>query len=40
VPGIQYKPISNVVLKLDYRKIDNFAKTDGDEVSFGFGLVF
>lgn len=40
VPGIQFKPITNVVLKLDYRKIDNFAKTDGDEVSFGFGLVF
>ena len=40
VPGIQYKPISNVVLKLDYRKVDNFAHTDGDEVSLGFGLVF
>lgn len=40
VPGIQFKPISNVVLKLDYRKVDTFADADGDEVSFGFGLVF
>ena len=40
VPGIQFKPIQNVVLKLDYRKVDNFADTDGDEVSLGFGLVF
>jgi len=40
VPGVQFKPIPNVVLKLDYRKIYNFAKTGGDEVSFGFGLVF
>ena len=40
VPGIQFKPIPNVVLKIDYRKIYNFAKTGGDEVSFGFGLVF
>ncbi|MGH9886465.1 MAG: hypothetical protein ACREBE_13100, partial [bacterium] len=40
VPGIQFKPISNVVLKLDYRKIYDFAKTGGDEVSLGFGLVF
>jgi hypothetical protein len=40
VPGLQFKPISNVVLKLDYRKIDDFAHTGGDEVSFGFGLVF
>jgi hypothetical protein len=40
VPGIQWKPISNVVLKLDYRNIDDWAHTGGDEVNLGFGLVF
>jgi hypothetical protein len=40
VPGIQWKPISNVVVKLDYRNVYNFADTGGDEVSLGFGLVF
>jgi len=40
VPGIQWKPIPNVVLKLDYRKIDDFANTNEDEVSLGFGLIF
>jgi hypothetical protein len=40
VPGIQFKPIPNVVLKLDYRNVDDFAHTVGDQVDFGFGLVF
>ena len=40
IPGIQFKPIPNVVLKLDYRKIDDFANSDEDEVSVGFGLIF
>jgi hypothetical protein len=40
VPGIQWKPISNVVLKLDYRNVDDFAHEGGDEVNLGFGLVF
>jgi hypothetical protein len=40
IPGIQFKPIPNVVLKVDYRKIDDFANGDDDEVSFGFGLIF
>jgi hypothetical protein len=40
VPGIQFKPISNVVLKLDYRSIDDFANDSRDEVSLGFGLIF
>jgi hypothetical protein len=40
VPGIQFKPIPNVVLKLDYRNVDDFAGEDTDEVSFGFGLIF
>jgi hypothetical protein len=39
-PGIQFKPIPNVVLKLDYRNVDSFGGDVGDEVSFGFGLVF
>ncbi len=40
VPGLQFKPISNVVIKVDYRNVDNFAHTGGDEVSLGFGLIF
>ncbi|HTO51785.1 MAG TPA: hypothetical protein VMR50_00245 [Myxococcota bacterium] len=40
VPGIQFKPIPNVVLKLDYRNVDDFAGKVGDQVDFGFGLVF
>lgn len=40
VPGIQFKPIPNVVLKLDYRNVDDFAGKAGDQIDFGFGLVF
>jgi hypothetical protein len=40
VPGIQFKPIPNVVLKLDYRNVDDFAGKQGDQVDLGFGLVF
>jgi len=40
VPGVQFKPIPNVVLKLDYRNVDDFAHKVGDQVDFGFGLVF
>jgi len=40
VPGIQFKPIPNVVLKLDYRNVDDFAGKAGDQVDLGFGLVF
>ncbi len=40
VPGIQFKPIPNVVLKLDYRQIDDFANASENEVSLGFGLIF
>jgi opacity protein-like surface antigen len=40
VPGVQFKPIPNVVLKLDYRNVDDFAGKVGDQVDFGFGLVF
>ena len=40
IPGIQYKPIPNVVLKLDYRGVDSFERSAANELSFGFGLVF
>jgi hypothetical protein len=40
IPGIQFKPIPQVVLKLDYRNIDNWDGSAEDEVSVGFGLVF
>ena len=40
IPGIQFKPIPQVVLKLDYRNIDNWDGSAEDEVSIGFGLVF
>ena len=40
IPGLQFKPIPNVVVKLDYRKVDDFAQSSRDEVSLGFGLIF
>ncbi len=40
IPGVQFKPIPNVVLKLDYRSVDDFAHSSTNEVSLGFGLVF
>jgi len=40
IPGIQFKPHPSVVLKLDYRKVENWTDTSADEVSLGFGLVF
>ena len=40
VPGIQFKPIPNVVLKLDYRNIDTWGSNTADEINLGFGLVF
>ena len=40
VPGIQFKPIPNVVLKLDYRNIDTWGNNTADEINLGFGLVF
>ena len=40
VTGIQYKPIPNIVLKLDYRNVDDFAGELSDEIDLGFGLVF
>lgn len=40
VPGIQFKPIPNVVLKLDYRNIDSWSGNAADELRLGMGLVF
>jgi hypothetical protein len=38
--GIAYKPIPQVVLKLDYRNQDNQGGTEPDEVRIGAGFVF
>ena len=40
IPGLQFKPIPQVVLKLDYRIIDNWDGSAADELGVGFGLVF
>ncbi len=40
IPGIQFKPHPNVVLKLDYRNIDTWEGNTADELNLGFGLVF
>jgi hypothetical protein len=40
IPGVQFRPHPNVVLKLDYRNIDTWGGNTADEVSVGFGLVF
>jgi hypothetical protein len=40
IPGIQYKPHPNVVLKLDYRNIDTWGGNAADELNLGFGLAF
>ena len=38
--GLAYKPIPQVVLKLDYRNQKNAANSDPDEVRIGAGFVF
>jgi len=40
IPGIQYKPNPNVVLKLDYRNISPFSGNAADQLNLGMGLVF
>ena len=40
IPGIQWKPHPQIVLKLDYRNIDSWDGNAGDEISVGMGLVF
>ncbi len=38
--GLSYKPIPNVVIKLDYRNLDPKAGQIADEVNIGFGFIF
>jgi hypothetical protein len=39
--GLTYKPLSNVVLKFDYRNYDSDGLSDGpDEISLGFGFAY
>ena len=40
IPGINWKPHPQIVLKLDYRYIDSWDGDAGDEISIGMGLVF
>jgi hypothetical protein len=40
IPGVQFRPHPNIVLKLDYRNIDTWGTNTADEVSLGLGLVF
>ena len=40
IPGIQFKPHPNVVLKLDYRNIDTWGGDTADEISVGFGVAY
>jgi len=38
--GLSYKPIPNVVIKLDYRNLDPKSGTIADELNIGFGFIF
>lgn len=38
--GLDYKPIPNVVVKIDYQFLDNEAGNDNNQVNFGLGYVF
>jgi hypothetical protein len=38
--GLSYKPIPNVVIKLDYRNLDPKTGQIADEVNIGFGFIF
>lgn len=40
IPGIQFYPHPEVVLKLDYRKVESWEGQVADEISLGIGLVF
>ena len=40
IPGLQFKPHPNVVLKLDYRNIDTWGGDAADEISVGFGVAY
>ena len=38
--GFNYKPIPNVVVKIDYQNRDNKANISNDQINFGLGYVF
>ncbi len=38
--GLDYKPIPNVVVKIDYQFLDNEAGDDNNQLNFGLGYVF
>ena len=38
--GLDYKPIPNVVVKIDYQFLDNDAGDGNNQVNFGLGYVF
>jgi hypothetical protein len=38
--GLNYKPIPNVVVKIDYQNRDNKANISNDQINFGLGYVF
>jgi len=38
--GLDYKPIPNVVVKIDYQFLDNKAGDDNNQLNFGLGYVF
>ena len=38
--GLDYKPIPNVVVKIDYQWLDNEADTANNQLNFGMGYVF
>jgi hypothetical protein len=38
--GLSYKPIPNVVIKLDYRNLEPKSGTIADEFNIGFGFIF
>jgi len=38
--GLDYKPIHNIVVKIDYQFLDNEARDDTNQLNFGLGYVF
>jgi hypothetical protein len=38
--GLSFKPIPNVVIKLDYRNLEASAGQIADEFNIGFGFIF
>ena len=38
--GLSYKPIPNIVVKIDYQNRDNKANISSDQINFGLGYVF